>query len=161
MNVENIQKVIEAIKADAKAFKMYNFVQNPAAPTDIYGAPMEWTCGTAMCVAGWANLIRLEETGKSPKKVKRTTDGLNEFARQFSNEDAARSWLGLDMEQSDSLFYMRSDDEGYGQGERERVEFDELPDEVRAKAGVIVLENLIATGGEVDWGLAISRAKQP
>lgn len=49
VNKENINKMIEAIKAEAKPIFMSTFVERNTA------------CGTSACLAGWANLIRLNE----------------------------------------------------------------------------------------------------
>lgn len=158
MNVENIRKVIAAIKADkGKSFEMHQFVQttNESAEKDDWDNPFQWDCGTALCVAGWANLIRLEEAGLKPKEVKGKDSYSNGFAKQFSDENAASRWLGLNTSRGDShdLFYM-----GSSYGDKRRA-FDALPAEVRGRAGVNVLELLIRND-EVQWDEAIDLAKQ-
>ncbi len=160
LNIENINRVIEAIKADGKAFKMLNFVQSESASAvkDNYGNPRQWDCGTAMCIAGWANLIRLEDAGNKPKLNTGGSDPYhNEFARQFANEDRAAHWLGFDGSyEARPLFYMSYN---CWDGQHERNQFDALPDDVRSKAGIYVLEHLRDTGA-IDWPAAIEKAQQ-
>ncbi len=127
MNVENIRKTIDAIRAEKIArFDMSNWCVEKNH------------CGTAACIAGFAALIDTDHV-KSPRG-----DRWSFFAIGDSQIDAniryvdevAQDFLGLTTDQAHDLF---------------------MPDilrvplrEVSAENAIKVLENLIETG-DVDW----------
>jgi hypothetical protein len=158
-NKENINKLIARLEADTGShFRMDTFceyIPGTELPEDCSSRqePTRYIeCKTAFCIAGWSNLIRMEETGVKFKD--RVGEG---FECQFSSEWAALRWLGFGPEDPDSdeisqdLFYMDnvSTTSKYG--------FDSLPDDVRKRAGIRVLEILRDTD-KVDWDQALRDA---
>jgi hypothetical protein len=117
-NVENLNLMIEAIKKEPKAIRMGNFVEKNN------------TCGTTACLAGWANLLRLNAVGKY------VTPG------KYSDDNAAAEWMGITPERANQLFYTFS--------------ADHLPQDQRKAVAIRVLENIRdGKGGTFeDWKLA-------
>lgn len=83
MNVENINKIIEIIKLEDRAFSMAD-----------YGNP---SCGTPACICGWANYLANPEAANMNKV-------------DFGDHERAASFLGIDFDDleidaTDNLFY--------------------------------------------------------
>lgn len=135
MNIENIDKVIAALREDMEKpeshFVMDDFVtyiDDDAVPIGERGAYK--VCNTAMCIAGWANTIRLEgrDFGKN-------------FMCAVSDQAAAAEWLGLNGLDAEYLFFAAI------VGTRA---IDVIPAPDRHLIAIEVLEHLKRTG-EVDW----------
>lgn len=128
MNRENILAVADAIEQHSipeLGFNMYDYVCDAEVLdrrglSDMSGSG----CGTTACIAGWAKAIAL---GRTPQNY-------------FGVHEDAQHWLGLSLEQADTLFY------GLGRG------IISLPDISSAHA-VSVLRHLAETG-EVDWSVS-------
>lgn len=82
VNVENINAMIEAIRAVPEPIHMGNFVDRNAE------------CGTTACLAGWANILRFNAKGKGRR------------AFDFDDASAAADWMGIDYEQGQKLFFV-------------------------------------------------------
>lgn len=149
VNKENIQKVIDLIsKDDGTHFRMAGYVMHVDSKEDHQetDAPEKFIeCSTAFCLAGYANLLRMEEEGESPKLVTGKT-----FYEQFASSAAAAEWLGINKMFYESLFLMNG---GY-----QRDSFDSQPAKVRRQAAINVLSHLRDTG-EIDWHKAIKNAQ--
>lgn len=153
VNEANIRKIIDWIKKDqAVHFKMGGWVSylldNDDRPTKYV------ECGTAFCIGGYANLLRLQEAGEDPLAVvsSEDEDGYygNEFLRQFVDQGAAAAWMGLDCRSAHHLFMAIT------YSNRGIAEIDSLEPSRRAEVAIDVLENLIATG-EVDWDKSLDK----
>jgi hypothetical protein len=132
MNKENIQKVIDAIEAEAVGgrrvgFNMSGYICVPNrvdTPKNYKGD----VCGTAACIAGYAYLALSLEEGRDFEDV------LLRGARSgMYVAETAQDWLGLTDRQSDELF----------------APFH-YSGAIPPSAGVQVLKHLLETG-EVDW----------
>jgi hypothetical protein len=134
VNIENIDKIIEWIKADqAKHFKMRGWQNNLAHPGR--GVEHFEYCNTAFCIAGWIDQHLQREDGATDETLK--------FGNNFYGyRDKGADFLGLDPYTAGELFLMNS--------EEQRMKFDKLPNEERADIAVKVLENLKETG-RVTW----------
>lgn len=87
VNVENINRMIAAIEAQAKPIHMSNFILKNASENE---------CGTTACLAGWANLLRLGAVG----------NGHNEDDdAQLGDAGKAATWMGISEGQAHSLFF--------------------------------------------------------
>ncbi len=164
VNVGNIQKVIDRLTLDdGSHFIMQDFVQwIKPQPMGRYSDQTttradKWIeCGTAMCVAGWANLIRMTEEGVDYKAI---TD--SEFRQAFESWHKAREWLGIaGYGPAEDLFRCQIEDnvrfqlEGHTYIVAGMDGFDRLPNATKRAAGIRVLEILRDTG-EVDWQQAL------
>lgn len=151
-NRKNIQKVIDHISEDnGTHFRMGNWVihVNSAEDKVTDKDPSKYIeCGTAFCIGGLTNLIRLEEEGFNPKAV----FGYG-FRVQFGSEHAAAEWLGINKEDASKLFKSNPSDTDW------TLRFDALPAETRRAAAINVLTHLMETG-DVDWEAAIAKAQR-
>jgi hypothetical protein len=164
-NVDNINKLIARLQADdGSHFCMTDWVrllphglaklrQDPHYEYASASNPPEYVeCGTAFCLAGWANTLRLDEEKVNWKAIKGYP-----YRYQFSDYIEAGHWLGLlSREKMEALFYMGAMADVYAGHERDK--FDGLPQPVRKAAGIAVLEHLRDTG-EVNWPGAIAKAR--
>lgn len=82
VNVENINKMIEAIKASVDPIKMSGFVSRNGE------------CGTTACIAGWANILRTEEKGTG-----------RAWRAEFESEEGATAFMGISYNLGNALFY--------------------------------------------------------
>ena len=145
-NAANINRLIEHLQSDnGSHFRMANFAdytfEGADIPIKVMTDPKQiHTCKTAFCIAGWVNALTAADSDGNRK-----IGDLN-----FGSESRAADWLGIDSEQGENLFFMVSADP-------ELEEFDELPDAIRKRAAIAVLEHLRDTG-EVDWDRAIELA---
>lgn len=150
-NIENINRLIEVFQKDSGIhFRMDGYIEytpESGIDADKREAPTKYLeCQTAMCVAGWANALRMLDEGKDYKKiVAADTDG---FMAHFNSEEAACEWLGITYMEGRALFYLESH---YGPS---KYAFDKIAPEKRKIAGIRVLEILRDTG-VVDWDQAI------
>lgn len=86
LNIENIDKVIAAIKAEPELLKMYGWNGQKVDAPNI--------CGTAACIGGWAEIIAKKEG----------------FVVEYnSNILGPSQWLGLNRELENDLFLMNGD----------------------------------------------------
>lgn len=136
MNVENLNKVINAIKndrdKDVSHFKMGVFSDTiDRAKQTEEGYQL---CNTAMCVAGWANTINMIENN-APEL---TTEEYFDFVEDTDN---AASWLDISNEDADHIFYMRGANIG---------SFDLANKDKRYAAAIEMLEHFRDTG-EANW----------
>lgn len=146
MNIENINRVLERLKQEKAIGARSFFMSGFAAYLDPDAVPDgEWghfhSCNTALCMAGWANTLRVHESA-----LKR-----DDFMRSARSEVDAAQWLGLTPAQARALFYVNT--------WTGTAEVDALPIQTRYDAGIKVLQILLATG-RVDWGRAILCAKK-
>lgn len=147
MNIENIRKIIDWIKKDGgKHLLMSTFIDNldeNGKGLNNGGEELKFLdCKTAFCIAGTANLLRVESIDPS-------WNGF-QLDRHFSDVDKAAEWMGISDDQASDLFYMN--------GIISRNSFDQLSPAIRARAAKIVLETLIETG-KIRWDEAINTAK--
>lgn len=146
-NIENINKVIDALRKDQEVgthFIMRDFAQyidENTVPGEESGSYQ--LCNTALCIAGWANLLRMQE--QDPDALKSA-----DFISNAGSSRGAREWLGIPYEQADPLFAMSNARIGVST-------FDRLVQDVRYKAGIRVLE-ILRDEGVVDWDRALSEA---
>jgi hypothetical protein len=115
VNVENIDKMIAAISAQPTPIQMGDWVVKNG----------ESECGTTACLAGWANLLRLDQLGK----------GLRDDWK-FDNTAAAGEWMGITPSYGYHLFFSTG--------------ADLLKPELR-KAAAIELLTKIRNGEEPRW----------
>ena len=159
-NNENINKLIDRLRQDdGTHFMMEGYVQHtPTArllPDDDPERPRRHIeCGTAYCLAGWANLLRMTEIGIDYKSVRASDDDPEAFIDQFSNADVAADWLGITTHQANRLFLMWNW-ESCNMPDTE--EFDRIDPATRRAAAIRVLEILRDTG-EVNWAQACADA---
>jgi len=140
MNTENILKVAAAIaEAPAERFIMGTFLTSVENSHCYTGTRASRTaCGTAGCIAGWANLVKFRMVNNPKALTELPTGSFHSIGQHF---------LGLVGEQSNDLFLMNN---------LSISEFDELPGDARKAAAVNVLEHLVKTG-KVDWRKAIEK----
>lgn len=93
-NVDNLNKMIEAIRAEKQPIRMAGFVASNTA------------CGTTACLAGWANILRQDGLHKG---LYYTDDQGREI--RFGNSIAASEWMGISEYHGDRLFYNFAADE--------------------------------------------------
>lgn len=89
VNVGNIDRMIEVISAQPEPIHMSDWVIKNGNKSE---------CGTAACLAGWANLLRLGEIG-SGKTSK------NDLTLELEDTGSAAEWMGIDGYYADRLFY--------------------------------------------------------
>lgn len=151
-NTDNINILIDRLRhVDGRHVKMFDFSEvaevaeeDERKPIGIITDAKEMhTCNTAFCIAGWVNALKSVRVNSKMK----IEDLL------FSNDEYAADWLGIDEDQAHALFYME-------ESAIDTMEFDELPDNIRKRAAIAVLEHLRDTG-EVDWDRAVELAKKP
>jgi hypothetical protein len=146
-NTENINRLIALIKADnGEHFLMSSFINYlPHANFDQDKEPIRYIeCGTACCLAGWANTIIMTDSGIDLKNL--VGDRLEE---EITNDRRAEKWLGIRTNQALELFFP------FGK----MISIDKLPSRARAAAGIRVLE-ILREENRVDWDAAISYAKE-
>lgn len=155
-NVENINRLIEHLKASgAKKFRMEFYAQDLG---DLQEAKIFKECGTAFCIAGHANVLRLAERGR---KVATLNEG--DFHHEINRSPArAAEWLGIS---EDSDTYNGEGEEGQlfrmsGAFDWDVEMFDnDLSDDIRLAAGIRVLE-ILRDEDRVDWDEAIEFAQR-
>lgn len=134
VNVENIDKLIEWIKADqGKHFLMsgwQTYIDRPNSMVTKY----EY-CNTAFCLGGWIDQHLQREAGAADAT-------LRFYAMPETYVERGAAWLGLPERKVSELFYMPV--------ESSREYFDRLPESERAAIAIKVLEHLKITG-EVNW----------
>lgn len=148
-NTANINRLIRHLQLDdGSHFKMSDFAtvdyegSDDEKPIAAMTDPKQMhTCKTAFCIAGWVNAFCAADLSRDYT--------IDEVC--FSDDDRAVMWLDIDKEQGYNLFFM-------AEASLELEEFDELPDAIRKRAAIAVLEHLRDTG-EVDWDHAIEMAK--
>lgn len=143
-NVENLRKLIDEIERDgAEHLRMVDYCMtlNDEGEVDDCNPREYHPCHTAFCLCGYANLIRLRESGFDPLNNPQEV-----FYAQFLSELKAALWLGIKDEDYEELFHMN-------EAKLDRTQFDMLPAELRRKAAVTHLEQ-IANGGKVNWDRA-------
>jgi hypothetical protein len=142
MKAKNIQKIINWIKKDqGKHLKMQVFC---AHLDHLDVEPNKYVeCKTAFCVAGYANLLRLQEEGAEPLSVESTEEESLKFSKQFNSEAKAAEWMGIEDKDYNNLFYVEN-------APISREYFDELKDSDRAKIIIAVLRHLIVSG-DINW----------
>ena len=159
MNIENINTLIARLKADAprgKYFGMEHYCVPLNRSADDNFAPTAYQeCNTVLCLAGWANLLRMMQVNPT------ALDNPHCFKVVISNTDGAARWLGISDQQAYPLFFMRNfgDSKSVIPGLNHLLEtplgwFDTLSNRRRYKAGIRVLE-ILKEDGEVDWPRAL------
>jgi hypothetical protein len=134
-NVENINKLIGRLRSDqGDHFAMADFAST-----------VTHECGTTFCLAGWANVIRVAETGLNTE-----TMNSRDFVSEIIGEDKAIGWLGISDRAGAHLFFTV--------GSMRIHDFDDLPPNIRSAAGIRVLE-ILRDERYVDWDAAIDFAK--
>lgn len=175
-NITNIDKVIAKIKNSANYFNMKDFSTNhseyahtPDGTLDAFNTITsvqrgEQTCGSASCIAGWANFIQMTENGET----------IYQFD-QLANTTEAQKWLGLNDYVADDLFrvsnFAQQNDcenqtgiygitefeDGYDNFDdfSENLSDDDLPEiaNVTRQHAIAVLEHLKRTG-VTDWRIS-------
>lgn len=158
-NEENIRKVINWIKEDSQKFAMARFMDAVDREASLKAGdshraawPYEFVvdriseCNTAFCIAGYANYLRL---GHQAKHLSGSA-----LRAEVSDAHAAAIFLDVDRDLANALFLMDDSQFEFDEG---RMCFDNLPQDIRVKTAVNVLEHLIKTD-EVDWDLAYEKA---
>ncbi|QIG70751.1 hypothetical protein EVB91_200 [Rhizobium phage RHph_I1_18] len=120
-NAENIQKVIEQLKNEQAFFDMNHWT---IGGDDDFESP---SCETPSCIGGWAESLIRKERGISNKEGYTLAVG------------EVGEWLGLNLEESDHLFFPDHYRKAY-KATREQA--------------IAHLEHL-AAAGEVDWELFV------
>lgn len=80
VNRDNINLMIEVIRAEKEPILMGTFLTRN-------------TCGTTACLAGWANVLRLDMKGKGSNFL-------------YDDAEGAAKWMGISDEQASRLFYV-------------------------------------------------------
>lgn len=144
LNKANVDKVIKAIRDEGKFFSMEAFVVDSelyfpkghsyeTIPLKIYDDDGELSsgCSSAACIGGWANFIRMNESGTNIDET-----------YKLSDVRAAGNWLGLSLAPALELCQAHN---------RDPKVFPLLENITREHA-IAVLEHL-KSSGEVDWNL--------
>lgn len=146
MDIANINRVIEKVKAEPKLYKMtdwVNFDMNKYyASQDALEAMAEGnTCGTAACLGGWMNILAIAD--------KRAGDPRYADISEGQSTRLVGAFLGSGS--TYGLFNMANKSGEY----LSMPHFDKLPAEDRARAGVRVLEIFRDTGKSDAWAQAL------
>jgi hypothetical protein len=105
MNVENTKKVLEAIEKERGArFYMGEWGQDDDGCSIDSASDVD--CGTSMCLAGWANYISFEETGKD-----RSLCDTRNASRFLGMTNQFRSLSGMGDHTDDSPFCASHDND--------------------------------------------------
>ncbi len=154
MDIANINRVIEQVKAEPAMFKMSHWVSSAADPYNdsrsiVKQAADAPACGTAACLGGWMHILAMRDA--------KNGDGRYEDDDLYSYDRMLAKFLGIaphNVQEIVPLFSI-----GVKPGE-ERVwmsTFDnELTPEERAAAGVRALELFRDTGEARVWGQALT-----
>jgi hypothetical protein len=145
MNVENIKAVIAAIQA-AKPHRfmmaLYTVDLTKVDSLANMAGMRLGECGTAGCIAGWCEMVRLGLTQDKDADKKIDEGDVAQNAADFLELASYK--------QERALFAMQG-------ANAEMRRFDQLPPVVRKSSAVNVLTGLIETG-KVDWDGAIKKA---
>lgn len=157
-NTANINKVIEALEKDREVgthFTMgtfYSYLNEDKVPDEERGTYQE--CNTALCIAGWANFLKMRE--EYPSFLK----DMSEFSYRIDSTSHAAEWLGILEEDGLNLFYMRSSS-GCSLDLLSSFDDDRFASiEQRYNAGIRVLE-ILRDEGIVDWERALKEVGIP
>lgn len=152
-NAENINKLIAVLEADKEVgthFRMESFMAYISPIPEKEERGQYHHCKTALCLAGWANYLRLKE--ESPSML-----DSRDFEDIIARTIPASGWLGLNYKHIHPLFFMRTDT-GYnlidGLNQSMIGWFDELPTDQRYASAIRVLE-ILRDENVVDWPRAL------
>lgn len=154
MDIANINRVIEAVKASPKAYKMtywVNFAKYNVSFDTLNAMANGDTCGTAACIGGWMNVLALRDKAAGDERYANINAG--------ENSAMVATFLGIPVDEYSlevgrslsSLFNMVSSEPHVWLS---MPRFDELAPEDRARAGVRALEIWRDTG-KADWPRAL------
>jgi hypothetical protein len=149
MNIDNINRVIAAVRDEPHHYKMVNW--NSAGDRDAekrITLARNNPCNTVGCFGGWMDALALCDIadGKMKEPVRRYDDDTNAqvMAKAFIGmEDAEPS-------RSDQLMRLMHMDFIWNM-----TRFDRLPDSARSLAGVRALEIFRDNSGKSDWTRAL------
>jgi hypothetical protein len=149
MNIDNINRVIAAVRAEPHHFVMKDWITNCAHPSDYtpenrLQLARNNPCNTAGCLGGWMDSLALCDIQDG--KMQEPDPDENDVSLRPSKLAAA--FVGVDAGdfQLERLFHM---DHLYSLSR-----FDRLPDEDRAKAGARALE-IFRDTGKSNWTQAL------
>jgi hypothetical protein len=147
MNIENINRVIAAVRAEPHHFVMKdwntasNAINGFRVPDRLTLAKNN-SCNTAGCLGGWMDSLALADIEDGKLTAPSDEDGIS------SRSGMAAHFIGVTSTwRLDGLFYMDH------QFSMER--FDKLPPKARAEAGARALEIFRDSDGESDWERAL------
>lgn len=151
MNIDNINRVIEAIRAEPNHFVMRDWTTAPDAGDNFENEDARRTlarnnpCNTVGCIGGWADSLALNDIADGKMQPPESTYGAD---RLYPTELAA-AFFGVSPRSAelDSLFHM---DRKFSM-----AKFDRLPDEKRAEVGARALEIFRDNNGKSDWKRAL------
>lgn len=144
MNIDNINRVIAAVRAEPHHFVMEEW--NTAGSDG--GAALRLTlarnnpCNTAGCLGGWMDSLALADI-QDGKMIAPEGDAYDHVCPM----ELAGQFIGIKHYLMDRLFHM----------DREYVmsRFDRLPPKARAEAGARALEIFRDSNGKSDWTQAL------
>lgn len=136
VSIENINRLIEKLRAEAEHFKMSRWVtvQNRPGHTSDLNAPL--SCGTAACIGSWAGYLAMQDAKQG---LALSDVGTYGFFKSKPHSTEGNHEI-------ESLFHMDFD--------YSMTAFDEYPDDVRVKVAIRALEIFRDTGCS-DWRQAL------
>lgn len=149
MNIDNINRVIDAIRNEPQHFAMVEWITaNMGAE---YATNVRLTlcrgnpCNTAGCLGGWMDSLALADIADGKMTAPKPRDG---HLMVYPTEMAA-AFIGVEAHSQElhALFHMEFK---FGM-----PRFDRLPDAKRAEAGARALEIFRDNGGKSDWRKAL------
>ncbi len=149
-NIENINRMIDAIKKEKTRIYMGTFLQR--APENV--------CGTAACLAGWANVLRAADENGDYRLVgfgiQRPDSAV--FVHDYESTRSAADFMGIDDIHADRLFYGRGVvlKEMHDARDRHGLSaLDALDQNVLKRVAVHMLESIRDTGAG-DWPTSLA-----
>lgn len=164
VNKNNIDRLIEKLRPDDGAhFHMGAWTAYLEEGKPLWGrqqAPEHHeVCMTTYCLCGHVNFLILTEDEKRDaidfKCVQYPNGKMKNYVEEMANSERAATWLGIDYEAAEKLFWMYS-----SRTTMRRDDFDKLPPDIRAEAAIATLEHLRDTG-EVSWRHGLKAALSP
>jgi hypothetical protein len=132
MNLDNIQRLREAVNANPHSFIMSHFYSLGYKGSEPVEEVREgFHCGTTLCVAGWCNLLRVEAEFQAQGDERKVHFGVH-----LSRTNEAADWLGIPRTTGDRIFHTYWP--------------DSLPEGERLKAFNAMLDALIE-GDDDPW----------
>ncbi len=151
MNIDNINRVIAAVRAEPHHFVIEEWNTASSAvtgfnPTDRLTLARNNPCNTAGCLGGWMDALALCDI-EDGKLTAPAFDPYEEY--RVGPAALAAHFIGVSRWQTDDLFHM---DRQYSM-----PRFDQLPPKTRAEAGARALEIFRDSNGKSDWTQALKQ----
>lgn len=148
MNIDRLNRVIEAIRAEPKHFVMSDWIH--LGDAEVSGNdidPQNLKCGTAGCIGGWAEILAASDARLGKYEIPNYPDS----DAQVRGSTLSALWLDVpdgsyERDELTNLFMM---DHKFNMGD-----FDELSPEDRAKAAIRAIEIFRDTGTS-NWEQAL------